>query len=105
MVCAEDEYPFVTTLTSSLCCRDLLLDLRDGTRGLPLFHTAPGSYVRGMSGDKPPSPSLRSTERRAFVLDGELKLRGWLEGGGFVLMSWVAPSPARAALRGWPLVP
>lgn len=49
-----------------------------------------------------PQPSiLASAEGRLFVLDGELKLRGWLERGegGFVLMSRVAPSPARARGR------
>lgn len=61
-----------------------------------------------MSGDNPPPPppSLRCAEGRAFVLDGELKLRGWLEGGRVCFDEQGCPLPrARAALRGLPLVP
>lgn len=56
--------------------------------------------LEGCLGTPPTLHPCGCAEGRPFVLDGELKFRGWLEGGGgFVLMSRVAPSPARARCR------
>lgn len=98
MVCAEAESPFVTTLTSSPFLYGLSLDLRNGT-GISLYFTQlQGLVLEGCLGTPPILHPCGCAEGRPFVLDGEL-LRGWLEGGGFVLMSRVAPSPARGAAR------
>lgn len=98
MVCAEAESPFVTTLTSSPFLYGLSLDLRNGT-GISLYFTQlQGLVLEGCLGTPPILHPCGCAEGRPFVLDGELLLRGWLEGGRVCFDEQGCPLP-RARCR------